>query len=220
MLLLLPANLGGHSHCWTWNLGSLGRCLGSCTYHWGWKMLVPAVMPKEPGLVFLSLRVSCLLLAGELLNCRLYPQISSSVQCYSAPSIGAGETWDGQKGHEYRGHGGRRSCKVCGHQEWVQNSIHQPGDSQIPLSMLGTGVMVTRQIKKPVRTWGQQRTNHLRFEKGGEGGGIWKRRQKPNRELGSFNLNSLSKGECSELSRGHDNFNHILNATFRSSLVA
>lgn len=42
--------------------------------------------------------------------------------------------------------------KVCGHQEWVQNSIHQPGDSQIPLSMLGTGVMVTGQIKKPVRT--------------------------------------------------------------------
>ena len=42
--------------------------------------------------------------------------------------------------------------KVCGHQEWVQNSIHQPGDSQIPRCMLGTGVMVTGQIKKPVRT--------------------------------------------------------------------
>lgn len=42
--------------------------------------------------------------------------------------------------------------KVCGHQEWVQNSIHQPGDSQTPLSMLGTGVMVTGQIRKPVRT--------------------------------------------------------------------
>ena len=42
--------------------------------------------------------------------------------------------------------------KVRGHQEWVQNSIHQPGDSQIPLCMLGTGVMVTGQIKKPVRT--------------------------------------------------------------------
>ena len=152
MLLLLPANLGGHCHCWTWNLDSLGRHLCSCTYHWSWKMLVPAVMPKE-GLVFLSLRVSCLLLAGELLSCRLYPQISSSVQCYSATSQWCRRDLGmDRKAMNIEGMVAEDTGKVCGHQEWVQNSIHQPGDSQTPLSMLGTGVMVTGQIRKPVRT--------------------------------------------------------------------
>lgn len=60
---------------------------------------------------------------------------------------------DGQKGHEYRGHDGRRYWQGL----WSSGvGIEQPssesGDSQVPLSMLGTGATVSRQVKKPVRT--------------------------------------------------------------------
>ena len=34
----------------------------------------------------------------------------------------------------------------------IEQHPSESGDSQIPLSMRGTGVTVTRQIKKPVRT--------------------------------------------------------------------
>lgn len=104
-------------------------------------MLMPTVMPKEPGLVFLFLRVSCLLLAGELLNCWLYLQISSNVQCYSATSQWCGRDLGmDRRAMNIEGMMAEDTGKVCGHQEWVEQHPSESGDSQIPLCMLGTGV--------------------------------------------------------------------------------